>query len=67
MDNNWKCIYKTKKVYRAEILKGVLLENEIAAVVLNKQDSAYLFGEAELYVQADDVIVANKIISEVEF
>ncbi|EEI90964.1 hypothetical protein HMPREF0765_3511 [Sphingobacterium spiritivorum ATCC 33300] len=42
----------------------MLLENEVNAVVLNKQDSSYLFGKIELYVNANDVEKANALIDE---
>lgn len=46
-------------------LKRVLLEGQaIKAIAINKQDSSYLFGEAELYVKQDDVILAKKILNE---
>ncbi len=63
MDKNWIKIYSTGVSYKAELLKGLLLENEIEAVIINKKDSAYLFGELELYVQLDDVIKAKHILN----
>ncbi|QQS98295.1 DUF2007 domain-containing protein [Sphingobacterium spiritivorum] len=49
---------------QSEIVKQMLLENEVNAVVLNKQDSSYLFGKIELYVNANDVEKANALIDE---
>jgi hypothetical protein len=66
MEEDWKCIYRTRMAYQAEILQGALESHGIAAVVMNKQDSAYLIGEAELYVKAEDVLEANRIINEQE-
>ena len=63
MEKKWTKIYVTGKGYQAEILKGLLEENNIEAVIINKQDSAYLFGELELYVDADDIIQAKRIIN----
>ena len=46
-------------------LKLALLQaQEINAVIINKQDSSYLFGEAELYVPQDEVIRAKRILDE---
>ncbi|MCB9192686.1 MAG: DUF2007 domain-containing protein [Flavobacteriales bacterium] len=42
----------------------MLLGQDINAVVINKQDSSYLFGEAELYVPQDQVIRAKRILDE---
>ncbi len=66
MDQEWKCIYKSGNLIEVEILHGMLTENGIAAVVINKKDSSYLFGEAELYVKAEDVIEATRLISETQ-
>lgn len=63
MDNNWIKIYSTTDIYKAEIYKGILEENDIKVILLNKQDSAYLFGEIEIYVLADNVIKAKRIIT----
>jgi hypothetical protein len=63
MEKNWTKIYASGKSYQAEILKGLLEENNIDAVIINKQDSAYLFGELELYVDTDDVLQAKRIIN----
>ncbi|MCD4790305.1 MAG: DUF2007 domain-containing protein [Bacteroidales bacterium] len=63
MDKNWVKIFSTSENYKAEILKGLLLENNIEAVIINKKDSAYLFGELELYVRMDNVLKAKRIIT----
>jgi hypothetical protein len=48
-----------------ELLKHILKESDIEAIVLNKQDSFYVtIGEIELLVNRDEVIRAKKIISE---
>lgn len=63
MDKNWVKIFSTSESYKAEILKGLLLENNIEAIIINKKDSAYLFGELELYVRVDNVLKAKRIIT----
>ena len=62
MNENWQSIYSTQYEYKAEIIKAVLEENDIKCFVLSKKDSAYLFGEIELYVSPDNVLKAKKII-----
>jgi hypothetical protein len=53
MDNAWFLLYTTDKYYEAEILKGLLEDNQIPVVVVNKQDSSYVFlGDIEIYVPA---------------
>jgi len=63
MDKDWVKIKSTANSYEAEIMKGLLQENNIEAVIINKQDSAYLFGELELYVHMDQVLRAKRILT----
>lgn len=58
----WECLFGSKYLYKAEILKSLLEENEISAVIINKQDSAYLFGDIEVYVKLDDIIRSRHIL-----
>ena len=48
----------------AEIIKGLLTFNEINSVVINKQDSSYMFGYFEVYVNRDDAVKASIILKE---
>ena len=64
MDGNWVKIFSTSQLYKAEIIKGMLEQHEVTAVVVNKQDSAYLVGEVEVYVQADFAIKAKRLVNE---
>ena len=63
MDTNWTLIFTTTEPYRAEMVKGLLEENDMEAVLMNKMDSSYHFGEIEVYVKAQDVIKAKHILS----
>ena len=61
--NNWIKIASSKQAYQIELLKGMLEENNIIAVSVNKKDSSYLaFGEIELFVESKDVIQAKDLI-----
>jgi len=62
MPANWEKIYSHTYMHKVEITKAVLKEFDIESVIVNKKDSAYLFGEFELYVNAEDVINAKQII-----
>jgi hypothetical protein len=66
MENNWVCIYSTSKLISAELAKEILEENSIAAVVINKQDSTYLFGLIEIYVERDEAVRAKFILEKAE-
>ena len=49
--NGWYKLYITRNYAEAVIIKGMLEENNIEVVILNKRDSSYLnFGDIELYV-----------------
>ena len=43
-----------------------LANHNISAFLVNKQDSAYKFGEIEVFVGRDDVIRAKMLIREFE-
>lgn len=66
--SKWKCIYQTEKPYRAEIIKAVLEKNGMAAVIVNKKDTNYHFGQIEVHVDQDHIIRSIKIIEdEIDF
>jgi hypothetical protein len=59
----WECIFITDQAYRAEIIRMVLQDNNIEAVVVNKKDSAYIqIGHVEVHVRSEDVILARIIL-----
>lgn len=62
-EENWQMIYASRFDHKAEIVKAVLEDNDIEVVLINKKDSAYLFGEVEVYVKPVDVIKAKMIIN----
>ena len=47
----WFLLYVTQNLPEASIIKGMLEENSVPVMMVNKQDSSYLnFGDIELYV-----------------
>ena len=66
MDEQWEVIFCCTTAYQAEILKAILEENEIPSFVINKKDSSYLFGDIEVYVQRNDVLIAKQIVNQFE-
>ena len=44
----------------------MLMDHDILSFIVNKQDSAYKFGEIELFVHRDDVMKAKMLIREFE-
>jgi len=59
-------IYSIGDSYRAEQIRQMLSDHDIMAFLLNKQDSAYKFGDIELYVHRDHAIRAKILIREFE-
>lgn len=59
-------IYSTGLPYVAELVRQMLSDHNILSFIVNKQDSAYKFGDVELYVNRDDVIRAKMLIREFE-
>ena len=60
----WHKVFEDRIEVRTEIVKGILLEQSIGAVVVPKKDSSYQFGHFEVHVQSEDVLRAIKIIEE---
>ena len=67
MEKDWINIFTTNQAYLAEMIKDVLADNDIQAVVMNKQDSAYItIGDIEIYVKAENVIRAKFLINKLQ-
>ncbi|HWD87073.1 MAG TPA: hypothetical protein VG367_03035 [Mucilaginibacter sp.] len=55
MEKNWVRIFISTNYYQAEIVKQMLIENQIDTVLLNKQDSSHrTFGDIEVYIHQQD-------------
>ncbi len=63
--DNWVGVYSSVLLPSVELLKHILGEQGIEAVVLNQKDSFYpVIGDIQLMVRREDVIRAKKIIEE---
>lgn len=62
--SRWVRVYKSNIQHQAEIVKAVLEDNDLAAVVVDKKDRIYHLGYYEVHVVADDVLKAIKIITD---
>lgn len=60
----WQTIYTSNKVYQATMVKEYLVASNIDAVLLDQQDSNYLFGEIEVKVANKDLPEAQKIVND---
>lgn len=67
MENNWIKVYTTENPVTAEIIKQGLIENDIAAVIMNKKDSSYqTFGIIEVLVNKKDAEAAELYINSAD-
>ena len=66
---NWQKVYENSSPVRAEIVKAVLEDNGIQAVILNKKESVYqIFGNHEVMVPSADALRAVNIVkNEISF
>lgn len=66
MNENWKVVFKTTFAPKAELVKGLLEENNIEVILLNQQDSSYLtFGEVKILVRNEHVILAKSLLENI--
>lgn len=66
-EKKWLLIFSTTVHYQAEIVKQMLENNGIEAVVMNKQDSSYpMLGQADVLVAEEDETKAIQLIEELE-
>ena len=45
--NDWVVIFETGQLYRAELVKSLLNDNNVEAVILNQKDSSFKIGPIE--------------------
>jgi hypothetical protein len=65
--SNWQSVFKTNLAHQAEIVKSILNEDDIEAIIFNKKDSSYqLFGLIEVKVENENAMKDLKIIEELE-
>jgi len=64
MEKDWKKIYSTNDFFRIELIRQVLEEHDVSAVIMNKQDSSYRFGQIDLYTHENDEAAALALIEE---
>ena len=66
MENDWQLVYSAKSAIDAEMVRGMLENVGIDAVVINKQDSSYLFGDVEVYVSKEQFDRAVEILKNAD-
>ena len=63
MDKDWLKLHVSSKLHEVEMLRSYLLEHGIEAIILNTQDSAYGFGDVQLFVHRDQSLQARHLIN----
>ncbi|MDB5246312.1 MAG: hypothetical protein JWQ40_706 [Segetibacter sp.] len=63
--HNWFLLYSTRSFPEANIIKGMLEQNDVPVMIINKQDSSYIiFGEIELYVPTHLKDIAKQLVQK---
>ena len=62
MKPGWNNILTSTDYFKIQLLHALLIKNNIPAIIMNKKDSLYLFGDIELYVKKEDILNAKKLI-----
>lgn len=63
--NDWTAIFTTDQLYQAEMIKSILEDNCIEAVILNQKDSSFKVGTINVMVKEEDKEQAEKLINSV--
>jgi hypothetical protein len=61
---DWVVVYSTGAETHAELLRQMLVSNDISVRLMNKKDSLYHFGDIELSVKGENVIAARRLIEK---
>lgn len=64
---NWYLLYSTRNLSQANIIKGMLEENSVPVMLVNKQSSTYtnlIPGDIELYVPVHLKEIATQLLGE---
>lgn len=64
--DNWISVFETDQPYQAELVKDILNNNDVDAVILNRKDSAYpSLGIIEVMVNEEDKACAVEIVKSI--
>ncbi|WP_407426944.1 putative signal transducing protein [Arcticibacter sp.] len=67
MIKGWVKIYSSFDFFKSEIVRQVLIDHEIEAVILDKQGFPYKLGDVEVYIheanfqKAIEIIISNEL------
>ena len=61
----WTLVFSSSSPHEAEIVRGLLDEHDIHAVVMDQRSSSYpVMGETGVYVKQEDVLKALYLVRE---
>ena len=63
----WETIFETDTSQRAEIVKSILEKKGFKPVIINKKDSAYLFGLMQIQVSQEEVLLVIRELENIKF
>lgn len=67
MTKGWVKIYSSFDFFKSEIVRQVLIDHEIEAVIIDKQGFPYKLGDVEVYIheanfdKAIEIIISNEL------
>ncbi len=62
MENNWVKIYTSRDFYKSELVRQVLIDHGMEAIIMDKQGFPYRIGEIEVYIHGDNFNEALELI-----
>lgn len=66
MEAGWIKIYTSSDFFKSELVRQVLVDHDIEAILINKQGFPYRIGEAEVYIHEKNASKASGIITDNE-
>ena len=64
--NDWITIFETNQLYQAEMVKDILGDKNIEAVILNRKDSSFKIGIIEVMVRNENKEKAAEIVKSID-
>lgn len=65
MSDDWTEIFVTDQLFRAELIKGILCDNGVEAVIMNHKDSSFQLGSIQVMVNQENQEKAIAIIKSI--
>ncbi len=63
MEKNWVVVFSDAFLPKVELIKAMLLENNIPAIIVNQQDTAYItIGDIQVLVDRGNCLKALHLI-----